>query len=167
MDTGAGGVKAGLNAYRCYQSDLCQKPKICTLVQSMGIQPRCPQCLSGQSGTEGTIFNAITRPQSGQSAQGLGTGYRPETVPQRLEHNGILITTRRQFNRIPIQDRRRHLLLLQDLKRRWGYFGAPPVPNDQVLHYYFNEPPRGRWPIIRVTYECMRTPRPIPFYNRA
>ena len=118
------------------------------------------------SALEGVIINTITRPESGQPAQGLGTGCRPETITQIITHNGRDIRTRRQFDRIPSPDRRARTQQLQDLNKQWDYFGAPPVPNIQVLDYYFNEPPRCGWPVVRVTYERRRTSRPIPFYNR-
>lgn len=53
------------------------------------------------SALEGVIISAITRPGSGQPAQGLGTGCRPETVTQFIAYDGRDLRTRRQINRIP------------------------------------------------------------------
>jgi hypothetical protein len=34
------------------------------------------------------------------------------------------------------------------LNTKWGYFGAPPVPDAEVLRYYFDEIPKGAWVLV-------------------
>ncbi len=111
-------------------------------------------------GLERAIINALTRPQSGQSAQGLGEGCRPST--RMITVNNI--HTRRQYDRLSDPDKQSFLDDLRTLNSTWGYFGAPPVPEDQILNYYFDVVPRGEWVIVRVSKDRVDTE--IPFYNR-
>lgn len=111
-------------------------------------------------GLERAIINALTRPQSGQSAQGLGEGCRPST--EMITVNNI--HTRAQYNRLSDPDKQSFLDELRTLNSTWGYFGAPPVPEDQILNYYFDVVPRGEWVIVRVSKDRVDTE--IPFYNR-
>jgi hypothetical protein len=39
---------------------------------------------------------------------------------------------------------------LTDLNTKWGYYGAPPVPDDQLLHYYYDEDPKRAWVTVEV-----------------
>jgi len=114
---------------------------------------------------ERVILNALLRSGSGQTAQGLGPGCRPGTEVMRIEYRGRDIRTRRQWNRIPDRDRRGLEQQLRQLNRDVGYFGAPSVPDDLVLDYYFDEEPLGGWPVVMVTH--LRQQTSIPFYNRA
>lgn len=111
-------------------------------------------------GLERAIINSLTRPQSGQSAQGLGEGCRPST--EMISVNNI--STRAQYNRLSDPDKQSFQAELRTLNSTWGYFGAPPVPDDQILNYYFDVVPRGEWVIVRVSKDRVDTD--IPFYNR-
>ncbi len=124
-------------------------------------------CQASQA-LEGTIIRALSRPpqagQPGQPAQGLGTGCRPSTSVETYEYNGRPVRTRRQFNLMPPADRPDLERTVRQLNTRWGYFGAPPVPDNEVLNYYFDVAPRGGWPVVRVSVE--RADTDIAFYNR-
>jgi hypothetical protein len=74
------------------------------------------------------------------------------------------IHTRAQYNRLSDPDKQSFLTELRTLNSTWGYFGAPPVPEDQILNYYFDVVPRGEWVIVRVSKDRVDTD--IPFYNR-
>jgi len=113
---------------------------------------------------EQVIVNALLRPGSSQSPQGLGRGCRPGTEVMTLEYNNTPVRNRRQWMRIRQSDRPSLLAELHRLNREYGYFGAPSVPNGLVLQYYFDEEPFGGWPVVRVTH--LRRQTSIPFYNR-
>jgi|GEM_PF-2356571 len=113
---------------------------------------------------EGVILLALLRPGSTQSAQGLGGACRPDTELQTIEYNGRRIRTMQQWNRLPAAQRRSFLQSLQQLNRQYGYFGAPSVPNNRVLRYFFYEEPFSTWPVVRVSHNRRRTN--VPFYNR-
>ena len=64
---------------------------------------------------------------------------------------------------------------IEKLNEKWGYFGAPPIsPADKrtLLHYYFNEKPKGDWPKVSISKEVIvnkkkdRIDLDIPFYKR-
>lgn len=119
---------------------------------------------------ERAFIESLTRPGSGQPAQGLGTGCRPSTdlIPYKYTNQAgrtTKITTRAQYNRLPPDARTEMEQKLKDLNREWGYFGRPPVPDTEVLFYFFDEPPRGYWPVVQVSVE--RRDTGIPFYNRS
>jgi ribosomal protein S12 methylthiotransferase accessory factor YcaO len=118
---------------------------------------------------ESTLIRALTRRGAGQLVQGLGNRCRPETRVMTLQEvvsgRTVAITTLRQFQRLPQSRQRAHRESLEQLNREWGYFGAPPVPDALVLEYYFNEEPRGGWPVVEVTHNRQSTG--VPFYGRA
>lgn len=118
---------------------------------------------------ERTLILALTREGAGQLVQGLGNNCRPETrvltLHEVVDGRDIAITRLRQFNRLPRDRQEAHRESLLRLNREWGYFGAPPVPENLVLDYYFNEEPRGGWAIVEVTHQ--RQPTGVPFYGRA
>jgi hypothetical protein len=67
-------------------------------------------------------------------------------------------------------DRRAFLDQLQEWNSTYGYYGAPPVPDNQVLQYFFDEDPRRAWVIVEVGKKrrngTLRA-TDIPFWNRA
>ena len=98
--------------------------------------------------------------QGQQQPQGLGTGCRPSTRMEGIEG----VNTRADYDGLSAAERARWLRHFQEINRRWGYFGRPPVPDGQVLHYLFGEPPVGEWPIVEVTSD--RRPTGVPFWDR-
>jgi hypothetical protein len=125
------------------------------------------------SSFEDVFITSLVRPggsghQSGhpsQQPQGLGTNCRPMTTLQPYEVAGRHIQTWQQYRRLSPPDRRGMIDDLAAENRRWGYFGRPPVPDGEVLHYYFDEPPRGNW--VRVEVAFGHAGSSIPFWNRA
>ncbi|MGA2404449.1 MAG: hypothetical protein ABSG91_22560 [Syntrophobacteraceae bacterium] len=113
---------------------------------------------------EGAIIRSLTRRGSGQAVQGMGTGCRPSTIVITVVENHRAIRTRSQYDRLPDELKNDMLTQLSALNREWGYFGAPPVRDDLILDYYFNEEPRGGWAVVRVSHQ--RRDTSIPFYNR-
>jgi len=116
-------------------------------------------------GLERAIIESLTRRGSGQAVQGLGSGCRPSTEVLPYEYQNRPVSTRQQYSRLPPEVRDDMLNSLRVLNRRWGYFGAPPVQDADILSYYFDEPPLGAWVIVRVSKDRIDTD--IPFYNRA
>jgi hypothetical protein len=120
---------------------------------------------------ERALIAAVTRAGSGQPAQGLGEGCRPDTesvsVDTELAGMRQPITRRSQYEQLTDPNKEALRNQLEQLNRRWGYFGAPPVNSDRstLLRYYFDEVPRGAWVIVRVSVG--RQVHDIPFYNRA
>ena len=115
---------------------------------------------------ERALIESLTRRGRGarQVAQGLGTGCRPSTDIREYHTRGRHIRTRAQYNRLPLDARTEMLGALRVLNRRWGYFGAPSVPDGMILEHYFNEEPLGAWAIVRVSHN--RGDTNIRFHNR-
>ena len=114
---------------------------------------------------EQLIISNLTRNiegSAGQSAQGLGEGCKPLAYEASLEIHARSIG---QYNRMSEPDQARFLEQLRRLNRRFGYYGQPPVPENQILDYFFNEAPRARWMIVEVTHNGVETG--IPFWNRS
>lgn len=122
------------------------------------------------SSFEGAFISSLVRPgragaAPAQQPQGLGTGCRPNTTLQSITIGEQEVRTWAQYRNLSRANRDGVRSDLVALNRRWGYFGRPPVPEDQVLHYYFDEAPRGSWVQVVVAFEHQGTE--IPFWNRA
>ncbi|WP_458210362.1 eCIS core domain-containing protein [Haladaptatus sp. NG-SE-30] len=102
-----------------------------------------------------------------QQAQGLGTSCKPLTTTPTLQSG---VRTLQRWQRLPDAQRERDRTQMESLNRRWGYFGRPPVPNDRILQYYFEETPSPGWPKVEVGVERKGKDRPlnppVPFYSR-
>ncbi|MDO6818877.1 DUF4157 domain-containing protein [Zobellia sp. 1_MG-2023] len=117
------------------------------------------------AGFEGVLINNLTRNGARrrlQSAQGLGAGCKPLAREASLD---IHLRNRREYNAMNDQDQRTFRNQLIRLNQRFGYFGRSPVPDNQVLDFFFNEAPRARWIIVEVTHHG--SPTGIPFWNRS
>jgi hypothetical protein len=111
------------------------------------------------------------QPAPTQRAQGLGAGCKPLSEAKTFTTpNGRLLRTRRQYQRLPGGEQERILNELQGFNRRHGYYGAPPVPEDHVLDYFFDEAPAASWVIVTVGASqpdgSLRDTQ-IPFWNRS
>lgn len=106
-------------------------------------------------------------PAPTQSAQGLGTGCKPlASIPPM----SVGVATRSDYRDLNEADQQRMLRQLRQWNRRFGYYGAPPVPDDQVLDYFFDEVPRGSWVnvevgVIQADHTLQETG--IAFWNRS
>src|SRR5262249_4266305 len=124
------------------------------------------------SSFEAVFISSLTQAGSsggGQQPQGLGTDCRPNTEVMMIQGpNNSNVTTWQQYRALNRVEREAALEDLRQLNRQWGYFGQPPVPNDQILHYYFDEPPNGGWPVVRVQVgHGAGGVMEVPFYNRS
>ena len=119
---------------------------------------------------EKVIIQALVNPNSRQQAIGLGARCRPSTLVVALywEHKGkeIDIITRSDWNKISQKGRNTLNKQLSDLNRDYGYFGAPAVPDAQILDYYFDEAPKGAWPRVGVSLNYKEQPG-ISFWKRS
>ena len=112
----------------------------------------------------------------------MGRECRPYTELKQVTIDRADIETRAQYNSLQPTNRGVVTQTLTPLNRIWGYFGIPPVNPSRLLDYYFDEAPRGWWPIIRISVPVNRVPPQereqgefedagrlvtnIPFYNR-
>jgi hypothetical protein len=116
---------------------------------------------------ESVIIEAFNKAKTSQHAQGLGTACRPDTVVLQYHRSGhkTPVTTRSQWGALSMSEKKAFERMLSELNTKFGYFGGPPVPETHLLHYYFDEPPKGGWPVITVSLN--RHDTGISFYNRA
>lgn len=118
---------------------------------------------------EKKLIAAFVNPSSKQKAIGLGARCRPHTIITSLfwEEGGkeIDIEKRSQWNKLSHSAKRTLTDTLEEWNRKYGYFGAPPVPDAQLLNFYFDEAPKGRWPIVTVSLDYKDQPD-ISFWNR-
>ncbi len=120
---------------------------------------------------EKTIADSLVQAGQGRTAQGLGDGCKPLSTERTYNFGGPDIRSMKAFKALPKgqQDELRNFFI--DINQKWGYFGAPPVPDDQVLEYLFGGPKPGSWPTVEVIVkkkdeEYVSTNPPIPFWNR-
>jgi len=119
---------------------------------------------------EGTVIKNLNRAGAThpQSAKGLGKGCKPIATAQKLY---AAPPTRAAFEKLSPADREPILKQLKELNEKWGYYGAPPVPDDQLVHYYYDEEPKGEWVQVEVMVGTGHniadlTPTGIPFWDR-
>src|SRR5262249_16316769 len=99
---------------------------------------------------EGTLIANLTRAGAGRQRQpgmGLGAGCKPIATALHLTDAP---KTRLEFDKLSAAKRESIIERLKNLNKKWGYYGAPPVPDDQVLHYYYDEEPKGEWVQVEV-----------------
>jgi hypothetical protein len=113
---------------------------------------------------ESAIIESLTKKGSGQANQGLGTDCRPSTKVEWYTYNGKRVERIGEYKTLPESAKTDMQKTLKKLNKEWGYFGAPPVPEAEILHYYFAEEPKGGWPVVRVSYR--RKDTDVAFYNR-
>jgi len=118
---------------------------------------------------EDVLLKSLTRPgeKGRQSKRGLGEGCKPMT---RSKSGGSMPKTKAEFDKLDPDKREAALDELDELNKKWGYYGAPPVPRDLLAHYYYDEEPRGEWVLVEVgatdtsTHTLKRTG--IAFWDR-
>lgn len=74
------------------------------------------------------------------------------------------VTTNSQWRKLSKADKKGMEEMLKELNRKFGYFGTPPVEDALLLTYYFDEEPKGGWPVVTVSYNRQDTG--ISFQNR-
>jgi hypothetical protein len=115
---------------------------------------------------EAAIIQAFNKSTATQNAQGLGKGCRPATVTMSYTRpgGGQEVTTWSQWRRLPKGEQRELEAMMSELNKKVGYFGGPPVDESLLLHYYFDEEPKGGWPVVTVSVDYADTG--ISFHNR-
>lgn len=115
------------------------------------------------------IIKTFVKPTSKQKAIGLGARCRPHTIVTTLfwEQDGkdIDIDSRTDWRKLSGSARRILTDQLKEWNRKYGYFGAPPVPDADLLDFYFDEAPKGRWVFVTVSLDYKDQPN-ITFWNR-
>ena len=118
---------------------------------------------------EKTLITNLTRPGDKgvrQPGRGLGEGCKPISNAWSI---GEAPKTRRQYDKLDDIRKQKALDKLGELNQKWGYYGAPPVPDDQLLHYYYDEDPKGEWVTVEVQVDNGKhelKPTGIPYWNR-
>jgi Domain of unknown function (DUF4157) len=114
---------------------------------------------------EQTIADNLARGGKAPSALGLGEGCKPLATTVTFG-----VDSRRAFHKLSDTEKEKMLGEVQAANKTWGYYGGPPVPNDQVLDYLFKGPKPGSWPQLEVTVkqgnEYVSANPPIPYWNR-
>lgn len=115
---------------------------------------------------ESALIAALTKQGATQSPQGLGRGCQPLTTVQTLtDSKDRSIETRAQWGALSDSEKKQFKETLMELNKKFGYFGSPPVPETQLLTYYFDEPPKGGWPVM--TIRANEHDTGISFFDRA
>ena len=119
---------------------------------------------------EATLIKNLTRigKSGAQTAKGLGAGCKPIATKVTLDDAPA---KRSAFDKLSQSKRDSISKQLKDLNDKWGYYGAPPVPENQILDYYYSEEPKGAWVKVEVmvgtSHEIKDLKKTdIPFWNR-
>lgn len=114
---------------------------------------------------EQTIADNLARGGKAPSAAGLGEGCKPLATIVTFGVN-----SRRKYDKLADTEKQKLLGEVQAVNQTWGYYGGPPVPNEQVLDYLFKGPKPGSWPQVEVIVkqgdQYVSTKPPIPYWNR-
>jgi len=121
---------------------------------------------------EGTLISNLTRPSPGgnkrQEQRGLGTGCKPIATAIKLDDAP---ETRAKFDKLSLDRQKSIREQLSALNQEWGYYGAPPVREDQLVHFYYDEDPKGEWVEVEVRvgsgHDVDKLKKTgIPYWNR-
>lgn len=119
---------------------------------------------------EKTLISNLTRvgSEGRQPAEGLGEGCKPIASTVTLNDAPDSLA---KFNQLPQSRQNAIRDQLIKLNEKWGYYGLKPVPNDKVIHYYYEEEPKNAWVTVEVMVgkghsvdELKATG--IPYWNR-
>jgi hypothetical protein len=114
---------------------------------------------------EQTITNNLARGGQAPSAAGLGEGCKPLATVVTFGVN-----SRREYEGLAESEKTKVLGQVQAANSTWGYYGGPPVPNDEVIDYLFKGPKPGSWAQVEVVVkqgnDFVSTKPPIPYWNR-
>jgi hypothetical protein len=114
---------------------------------------------------EQVIADNLTRGGKAPTAGGLGEGCKPLATTVTFGVN-----SRREYDKLADTEKEKMLGEVQAANSTWGYYGGPPVPNDQVLDHLFKGPKPGSWPEVEVIFkqgdDYVSAKPPIPYWNR-
>jgi hypothetical protein len=118
---------------------------------------------------ESVLINSLTRPGdtgSRQPKRGLGEGCKP--ISSTVTFNAAP-SSKARFDKLGATAKQTIIDDLSDLNKKWGYYGAPPVPDDLLLHYYYDEDPKQAWVTVEVHVDQgghNLKATGIPYWNR-
>jgi hypothetical protein len=123
------------------------------------------------------VVDTLSRSGKGLGAGGLGPGCKPIARSQPIAFQAAeakaesTYNQRAQYNALNPNDKATFEGMIRDLNNKWGYFGAPPVPDADLLRYFFDEAPKGFWVIVEVNKKYdpnsdVLTPLGTPYWNR-
>ena len=122
------------------------------------------------------VVDTLSRSGKGLSAGGLGPGCKPIATTQPIIFQAAgaqresTYTQRAQYDALNPNDKATFEGMIRSLNNKWGYFGTPPVPDAELLRYYFDEVPKGAWVLVEVNKkdDSSDTLRPLgtPYWNR-
>ena len=118
---------------------------------------------------ESVLINSLTRPGdkgTRQPKRGLGEGCKPISSTVKLN---AAPRSRATFDKLDPNAKQAIINDLSDLNTKWGYYGAPPVPDDLLLHYYYDEDPKLAWVTVEVHVDQgghNLKATGIPYWNR-
>jgi hypothetical protein len=119
------------------------------------------------------VADNLSRGASGLRTQGLGEGCKPITRTRYVswgpEGKEKPVRTRADYGRYNQTDKDGILDELRKLNTEWGYLGSPPVADDDILRFYFDEEPKGVWAIVEIDKEDSAhnlVPIGVPYWNR-
>jgi hypothetical protein len=114
---------------------------------------------------EQTVANNLSRGGKAPNASGLGEGCKPLATTVTFGVN-----SRREYDKLSDTEKEKMLGEVQTANTTWGYYGGPPVPNDEVLDYLFKGPKPGSWSQVEVIVkqgdDFVSAKPPIPYWNR-
>jgi hypothetical protein len=112
---------------------------------------------------EDALIKSLTRGK--QPGRGLGEGCKPMT---ESKIPGVMPGSKAAFDKLDAAKREAALDVLDEMNKKWGYYGAPPVPRELLAHYYYLEEPKGEWVIVQVgaTQNGKLEPTGIAFWDR-
>jgi hypothetical protein len=116
---------------------------------------------------EGVLVKNLTRTGK-QPSRGLGEGCKPLTSAWKLTDAPA---TRAGFEKLKPATQESVRKELSEVNKEWGYYGGPPVPDAQLLDYYYDEEPKGEWVTVEVFVGSGHNiddleATGIPFWNR-
>jgi hypothetical protein len=121
------------------------------------------------------VVDALSRGGKGLLAGGLGPGCKPIASTESIIFQAAgaraesKYTQRAQYDALNPNDKATFEGIVRVLNTKWGYFGAPPVPDAEVLRYYFDEIPKGAWVRVEVNKEDKSNtlqPLGVPYHSR-
>jgi hypothetical protein len=114
---------------------------------------------------EQTIADNLVRGGKAPTAAGLGEGCKPLATTVTFG-----VGSRREYDALAESEKAKMLGEVQAANTTWGYYGGPPVPNDQVIDFLFKGPKPGSWPQVEVIVkqgdDYVSANPPIPYWNR-
>lgn len=115
---------------------------------------------------ETVLVTSFNKAGANQKTHGLGQDCRPETNIYTLtDARNRDVKTRQHYDKLSTPEKESIRKSLVEMNQKVGYFGSPPVPEALVLDYYFDEEPKGGWPVVTISFKRVNQ-EGWAFYNR-